>query len=37
VMAVIIWLKAVRITQVWIQHLREVFGVTELKLSASVP
>jgi hypothetical protein len=31
------WLEAVRITQVWLQCLREVSGVTELRLSASVP
>jgi hypothetical protein len=31
------WLEAVRITQVWLQHLREVFGVTELRLSAALP
>jgi hypothetical protein len=31
------WLEAVRITQVWLQRLREVFGVTELRLSAFVP
>jgi hypothetical protein len=29
------WLKAVRITQVWFQYLREVFGLSELRLSAS--
>jgi hypothetical protein len=36
VMAVIIWLEAIRIMQVWLQHLREVLGVTELRLSVSV-
>jgi hypothetical protein len=31
------WLEAARITQVWLQCLGEVFGVTELGLSASIP
>jgi hypothetical protein len=31
------WLEAIRITQVWLQHVREVFGVMELRLSASIP
>jgi hypothetical protein len=30
------WLEAVRIIQVWLQYLREVFGVTEPGLSPSV-
>jgi hypothetical protein len=31
------WLEGVRITHVWLQCLKEVFGVMELRLSASVP